>query len=105
QMNTHSFASMFSMRARTQSPNWGAVGSQRPASLRVPHKGKVKVPRDLRELSCDLSGFPSEHRAFSRQPPVVAGDVAALSDHPMARHHEADRFLSDREADGAGASR
>ena len=50
---------------------------------------------------CPAGRFPAEHRALAREAPVIAGDVAALADDAVARHHEADRVLADRGADRA----
>ena len=42
----------------------------------------------------DLPGFPAEDGALARQAPVVAGEVATLPQHAMARHHERYRIAS-----------
>ena len=47
------------------------------------------------------ASLPAEHRAFARHAPVIAGELAALADHAVARHDEADRVLADCGADGA----
>ncbi len=49
----------------------------------------------------DPPGLPAEHRALAGQAPVIAGEVAALAEHAVARHHERDRVLADRGADRA----
>ena len=49
----------------------------------------------------DLTRLPAQHRALAREAPVIAGDVAALAEHAVARHHERDRVLADRGADRA----
>src|SRR5438034_840678 len=48
--------------------------------------------------------LPAEHRAFSGEAPVIAGERTALADHAMARHHERYRVFSDSGADSAGGT-
>ena len=44
---------------------------------------------------------PLRAAALARKTPVIAGEVAALAEHAMARHHERQRVLADRRADRA----
>src|SRR4051812_45260560 len=47
------------------------------------------------------SGFPAEHRLLTRDAPVIAGQLAALAEHTMTRHHERHRVLANRSSNGA----
>src|SRR5689334_7680624 len=58
-------------------------------------------PRGTRSAAGDAASFPAEDGALAGKAPMVAGEVAVLAEHAVARHHEAHRVLAHRRADGA----
>src|ERR1700760_2231737 len=48
-----------------------------------------------------LSRFPAQHRLFTRDAPVIAGQGAAFAERTVARYDERHRISSDRGAHGA----
>src|SRR6187399_620654 len=46
----------------------------------------------------DATHLPAQHGALAGEAPVITGDVATFSQHPVTRHHEGDWILSHRGA-------
>ena len=76
----------------------------RARSISSAGRFRLRKLRSLRSAA-DLPGLPAQHRALAGEAPVIAGDVAALADDAVARHHEAHRVLADRGADRARGGR
>ena len=68
---------------------------------RAPPSGRARFVLVYRLCRRDVPGFPAQHRALAGQAPVIAGELAALAEHAVARHHEGERVLADRGADRA----